>query len=102
MGHCKAPLSRLGVPLRTSQGLTNLTNFSEIHHMKYLPTIALFALFAGLTSCNQDTSCTCEIAGETTTSTCEGCTGDELADFEAACTASDAVAQLVGGSCAID
>lgn len=71
-------------------------------HMKYLPTLALFGLIIGLASCSQDTTCTCEIAGETTTSTCEGCTGDDLEAFEAACTASDAVAQIAGGSCSID
>ena len=70
--------------------------------MKHLPTIALFALVLGLASCSKDSTCTCEIAGETTTTTCEGCSGDDLEAFEAACTASDAVAQLAGGSCSLD
>ena len=70
--------------------------------MKYLRTLALFALILGMASCSQDTTCTCEIDGETTTTTCEGCTGDDLEAFEAACLASDALAQLTGGSCSID
>lgn len=70
--------------------------------MKFMPTLALFALVVGLASCSKDTTCTCEIAGETTTTTCEGCSGDDLTAFEEACTASDAVAQIVGGSCSID
>ena len=53
--------------------------------MKHLHTLALFALILGLASCSQDTTCTCEIAGETTTTTCEGCTGDDLEAFEEAC-----------------
>jgi len=70
--------------------------------MKTLPTLALFALMFGFASCSQDTTCTCEIDGETTSSICEGCTGDDLEAFEEACNVSDAVAQLAGGSCSID
>ena len=70
--------------------------------MKFLTQLSLLAFVLVLTSCSQDTTCTCEIAGETTTSTCEGCSGDDLEAFEAACIASDAIAQLAGGSCSID
>jgi len=75
---------------------------TNIIDMKYLPSLALLVIIVCLTSCSQDTTCTCEIAGETTTTTCEGCSGDELEAFEAACTASDAIAQIAGGSCSID
>ncbi len=70
--------------------------------MKFLTNLSLLVLIIGLASCSQDSTCTCEIAGETTTSTCEGCSGDDLEAFEAACLASDAIAQLAGGNCSID
>lgn len=81
----------------------------------------MFALLCigGLASCTQDATCTCTtdaysaggitIEATTTVTECLGCTSDEIAEFETACTDADAVLQAAGAgidgynaSCTLD
>ena len=76
--------------------------FPKNRPMKRLSFLSLAGIALALTSCTGDTTCTCVVDGNTTTTVCEGCSGDDLAEFEESCAVSDAVAQILGGECTID
>ena len=75
----------------------------------------LFFLLAAtlmLTSCTKDATCTCTVNGDAglgiedvvTTTSCTGCNGSEMDDFEAACADAATIAANgpYGGDCVID
>lgn len=61
--------------------------------------MAVAALTLTFSSCKKDRTCTCTIAGVETATVLEGLS---KSDAEDACSKSDEVAQVGGGSCKLD
>ena len=67
---------------------------------KIIFTLAVVAFAAvSFTSCKKDYTCTCTVAGATTTNKYEKVSKD---DAQKSCDASNASAAILGGSCKLD
>ncbi len=67
--------------------------------MKKVALLAVVAFAMTFTSCKKSYTCTCTIAGQTTTATYEKVSKDEAEAAETACSNGNTAAQIFGGSC---